>query len=294
VYRITEEGYKLARWDPTPRGQLARAAHSSQDVNSSGTRDSQDKHTEGADTDSANGGMVFLDPSHQADLSPGNRETQQQSNAERLQHILNEPSLRSLFREFLKSNFCEENLSFWLDVQDFKKKFSTTSSSNSAAALQRIGRSPQTQVAMERHHDTLITTAFTIYNTYIAPSGPCELNIDHALRNELVVYLTDIVTGLTGKSLKGYLDPDQARSVNATQLQQMIRLYERIQAHVFRLMATDSVPKVLSSYLRVDRLQCSYSCFSLSKRPASISCSIWWKIPIRWKMRPKDPLYLQG
>jgi len=231
VYRITDEGYKLARWEMIPRGQLSRAGHSSQDVSSSTTRESQEKHIDGLDDDSAN----------------GIRETQQKSNAERLQHILNEPSLRSLFREFLRSNFCEENLSFWLDVQDFKKKFSTTSSSNSAAALQRTGRSPQTQVAMERHHDQLITAAFTIYNTYIAPSSPSELNIDHALRNEFVGYLTDIVTGLSGKGFKGYLDPEQARTVNATQLQQMIRLYERIQAHVFRLMATDSVPKFVKT-----------------------------------------------
>ena len=37
---------------------------------------------------------------------------------------------------------------------------------------------------------------------------------------------------------------EQANAFNATQLQTMIRLYERIQTHVFRLMATDSVPKV--------------------------------------------------
>ena len=169
---------------------------------------------------------------------------QQQSNAERLNHILNEPSLRTLFREFLKSNFCEENLTFWLEVEDFKKKFRTTSSSNSAAAIQRIGRNPSNQLPMERHHDTLINSAFTIYNTYIAPSSPCELNIDHALRSELVVYLTDIMTNISGKAFSGRLEPEQARALNATQLQHMIRLYERIQAHVFRLMATDSVPKV--------------------------------------------------
>ena len=44
MYRITEEGYKLARWDLTTRGHLSRAAVSSQDVASSGTRDSQEKH----------------------------------------------------------------------------------------------------------------------------------------------------------------------------------------------------------------------------------------------------------
>jgi hypothetical protein len=239
----------------SPAGQPTRAAHSPQEVNSSGTQDSQKKDIDGTDTNSANGAMGFLDPSHQADFSLGDRETLQQRNAERLLYILTEPSLRSLFREFLKSNFCEENLSFWLDVQDFKKKFSTISSSNSAAALQHIEPRPQTMVAIEHHRATLITTAFTIYKTYIAPSGPCELSFDHALsmRNELAVYLTDIVKGLIGQSLKGYPD------LNARQLQQMIQFYERIQAHVFRLMATDSVPKVSSSCLHLNHVQCSYS-----------------------------------
>ncbi len=168
----------------------------------------------------------------------------QQSNAERLHHILNEPTLRSLFREFLKGNFCEENLSFWIDVQDFKKKFTTTSSANSAATSKLMKANTIGQVAMEQHNQSLINAAFAIYNNYLAPSSHCELNIDHALRNELINYLTDVMTGLTGKTFTGYVDPELAKDVTATQLQHMIRVYERIQAHVFRLMATDSVPKV--------------------------------------------------
>jgi hypothetical protein len=50
------------------------------------------------------------------------------SHTGRLKMILDEPAVRSLFREYLRANFCEENLSFWLDVQDFKRKFGTTSS----------------------------------------------------------------------------------------------------------------------------------------------------------------------
>jgi GTPase-activating protein SST2 len=100
------------------------------------------------------------------------------------------------------------------------------------------------QVAMERHHESLINTACVIYNTYLAPSSQCELNIDHGLRTELVKYLEEVVTALTGKAFQGRVEPDQVNAFNATQLQSMIRLYERIQMHVFRLMATDSVPKV--------------------------------------------------
>lgn len=52
---------------------------------------------------------------------------------------------------------------------------------------------------------------------------------------------------MTGKSFQGHVDLEQANHFNATQLQTMIRLYERIQTHLFRLMATDSVPKFIKT-----------------------------------------------
>lgn len=41
------------------------------------------------------------------------------SNNARLNHILHDPALRLLFREFLRYSLCEENLSFYLDVSEF-------------------------------------------------------------------------------------------------------------------------------------------------------------------------------
>ena len=182
----------------------------------------------------------------------GSNRVPKESNTDRLRYILEEPALRSLFREFLRGNFCEENLSFWLDVQDFKRKFNITSSAAAAnpsviapvAPRPATGKNTPGQAAMEKHHESLIQMAFVIYNTYLAPSSQCELNIDHGLRNELVAYLSEVMTDMTGKAFQGRLEPEQASQVNATQLQTIIRLYERIQTHVFRLMATDSVPKV--------------------------------------------------
>jgi len=171
-----------------------------------------------------------------------------ESNTERLLTILEDASYRSLFRDFLKANFCEENLAFWMDVEDFRRKFATTSSAQAAAPTQRHGvRTTTGQAAMERHHESLIHTAFHIYNKYLAPSSPNELNIDHGLRLDLAGYLNEIMTNLNGKSFDGQLEPGQAVSVNATQVHMLISLYTRIQTHVFRLMATDSVPKFVKT-----------------------------------------------
>jgi len=168
-----------------------------------------------------------------------------ETNADRLQYIMESPRLRALFREFLQHNICEENLTFWTDVEELKRKFLVTSSAMASERSARSSsRSTPGQAAMEKHHELVIQTAFFIFNNYLAHSSPRELNIDHSLRNELTNYLEDVVSSATGKSFQGRLEPEHARALNATQLQHIIRLYERIQAHVFRLMSTDSVPKV--------------------------------------------------
>ena len=106
-----------------------------------------------------------------------------------------------MFCKFLHTNFCEENSSFWLEVEDFKRKFSITSSAIAGSQNPRIpGKNTPGRAAMERHHDSLIQMAFTIYNTYLAPSSQCELNIDHGLRRELVTYLSEVMTGITGQA----------------------------------------------------------------------------------------------
>jgi hypothetical protein len=93
---------------------------------------------------------------------------------------------------------------------------------------------------------------------YLAPASSCELNIDHNMRGELVAYMTKIVAEVSAKEgeqavKQGILDPAMAaKSLHASQLQTMVKLYERIQGYIFRLMATDSVPKV--SFVRDRRL----------------------------------------
>ncbi|PWN47543.1 regulator of G protein signaling superfamily [Violaceomyces palustris] len=255
----------------------------------------------------AGGGLGSVERSY-LDGSPYNYKD---SNTNRLKQVLEEPALRSLFREFLKRNFCEENLSFWLDVQDFKRRFHTTSSatavkspatngsSEGSGLTRKFGRTvtgalgggggssgpPGKAVdgaplhgftAMEKHQQDLIGMAFVIYNTYLAPASPCELNIEHNLRSELVHYMNKILAdaaapggpgvvttllpdrggpaeGVPRRS-EGSMEERKSSSISATkpraplhasQLQTMVRLYERIQDHIFRLMATDSVPRFI-------------------------------------------------
>lgn len=249
IYKVTDEGRRVARWDQ-PDGARDSPNNSSANV-STNTRASEDPVEENSDAAkpaTAGDAKIHRRVSMTDKLNNAkedDRKNHKESNSERLRYIIDEPQLRILFREFLRANFCEENLSFYLEVQDFKKKFNITSSAMAAAGPSTRGqKAAPGQAAMERHHESLIQMAFVIYNTYLAPSSQCELNIDHGLRNELSGYLSDVITNMTGKPFSGRVELDQASAFNATQLRAMIQLYERIQTHVFRLMASDSVPKV--------------------------------------------------
>lgn len=262
VYKLTPEGIRVARWDQhSPSTSNAHLPGGASDDGHSADLSGSD-----ATLTDAQGAKLTRRMSL-AERGPADDRRVKESNTDRLKYILEEPQLRSLFREFLRANFCEENLSFWMDVSDFKRKFGVTSSASAApnASLSTQGASaspaqggngganggrPRTspgQQAMERHHEVLISQAWVIYNKYLAPASPCELNIDHNLRNELVAYLGAVMQQLTGRPFSGRVDQDQMGAFNATQLQNMIQLYERIQMHVFRLMATDSVPKFIKT-----------------------------------------------
>ncbi|SPO27121.1 probable Regulator of G-Protein Signaling Protein [Ustilago trichophora] len=334
VYGVTDKGRQVARWDgsDTPSSGVASPARDDhhrlgdevtsshaaktglpQATRESGSPGSQDSRLARKPSTKlrnefaaapATGGAAGIGQGLHDSSSYSNRD----SNTNRLKNILDEPALRSLFREFLRQNFCEENLSFWLDVQDFKRRFHTTSS---AVAVQpsskeskggvgrRLGRSVtgalggankdkndedgQGLSAMEKHQQDLVSMAFVIYDTYLAPSSPCELNIDHNLRTELILYMdkilseakiasgpsqtaspaastTQLSATLTGSDTP-HASAGEAASIeerkaavvakririplHASQLQVMVRLYERIQDYIFRLMATDSVPRFI-------------------------------------------------
>lgn len=174
----------------------------------------------------------------------------QHSTTTRLRAILDEPALRSLFRDFLRANYCDENLGFWIDVSDFRRRFSTTSSAVGGASQQAARKKQGSATnAMETHQQNLVAAALHIYNTYLAPLSPNELNIDHNLRADVVNYVNRSLAevapgGQSGKQVGATGEEvDVVPALRATQVQTLLRQYERIQEHIFRLLATDQVPR---------------------------------------------------
>ncbi|KAF4592511.1 Regulator of G protein signaling pathway [Ophiocordyceps camponoti-floridani] len=142
------------------------------------------------------------------------------SNTQRLDKILTDPALRLLFRENLRETHCEENLSFYQDVTEFVR--------SCKAAIRQAQKSP-TATSMDSIKE-IMAQAYGIYNAFLAPGSPCELNIDHQLRNNLATRMTKAV--------------GQDNSMIDT-LQEVTTLFEDAQNAVFKLMASDSVPKFL-------------------------------------------------
>ncbi|KAI2637251.1 RGS-domain-containing protein [Hypomontagnella submonticulosa] len=142
------------------------------------------------------------------------------SNTQRLDKILNDAALRLLFRENLRETHCEENLSFYLEVDDFVR--------GCRQAIKQAQKNPGA-TSMDGIKE-IMAQAYGIYNAFLAPGSPCELNIDHQLRNNLATRMTKAV----GQDV-AMIDT----------LHEVTTLFEDAQNAVFKLMASDSVPKFL-------------------------------------------------
>ncbi|RPA90884.1 RGS-domain-containing protein [Choiromyces venosus 120613-1] len=138
---------------------------------------------------------------------------QRETATTRLTCILNDAALRLLFREYLRETLCEENLSFWLDVEDFNRNFHAIDKSKPDAVRETLA------------------AAYGLYNAFLAPGSPCELNIDHTLRQDMASRMTRAVA-----------KDDQAMY---SSLKEVAALFDRAQQQVFKLMAGDSVPKFI-------------------------------------------------
>ncbi|KAJ9419223.1 hypothetical protein FOXG_16355 [Fusarium oxysporum f. sp. lycopersici 4287] len=144
------------------------------------------------------------------------------SNTQRLDKILKDPSVRLLFCEHCRDTYCEENLSFYQEVDKFIR--------NCKVGTGAAHEEPNI-AAMDVMSEN-IAQAYRIYNAFLAAGSPSELNIDHQLRNSLTTRMTKAVSQDT---------------IMIDTLQEVISLFEDAQNAVFKLMASDLVPKFLSN-----------------------------------------------
>lgn len=155
------------------------------------------------------------------------------NNTTKLKMILNEPNLRSLFRDFLEANLCAENLDFWVDFQKLRSE--CLDDLNNLVVL-----SPKKQ-------RDLIKNAYLLWNTYLAPDASRELNINHTLRediaNEMSNIATVVNTGLVGtNSVPTVIISMPSANEN---LSTIFTWFGKVDKQIFKLMASDSIPKFI-------------------------------------------------
>ncbi|KAG8803763.1 hypothetical protein FRC17_006125 [Serendipita sp. 399] len=261
IYRITKEGGKAAGWtepdaaylgSTTPKGTVTAyeptaqasappsdSANTVTDVTAEPGSSAQlsgtlEETTEQTATQHSN-------PSEQpvpGPIAKGKEPSSRRSNSEELRFVLNEPALRSLFQEFEYSNMGSDYVPFWLEVEEQKRHFGTMSTSI-------VGERVSSDAVAEEHRKSLVQKAFRIYEKYLFPDSYNELNIDLELRREVILYLDKVLADLTGETdNQGHITLERAYSLTVDQFSHLLRLYEKIQRHVFLLLAVDLLPKV--------------------------------------------------
>ncbi|KAI7864200.1 regulator of G protein signaling domain-containing protein [Spinellus fusiger] len=152
----------------------------------------------------------------------------------RLRQILENHITRTHFRNFMIANFCEENINFWADYYALRKK----------ARSRRI------------ELKELLTDCYIIYETYISMNSVSNVNIDHVLRQNII----NLVTATFRISLEIIQDmpflniPVQPNNIIFTIngsseqcLKTLMQMYDKVNDHICRLMAQDSVPRFIKT-----------------------------------------------
>ncbi|KAF5569469.1 regulator of G signaling [Fusarium phyllophilum] len=150
-----------------------------------------------------------------------------ESNRHKLEKILLDPTLRLLFRENLRETYCEESLAFYEQADEIIR--------DSKAMLETMLKDKKGDDAANE----LLSQAHVVFNTFLAPGSPREVNVNHKIRSSLAQRMT------------------KAQALDATvadTLQEVTSLLETAQDAVFKLMATDSVPKFLNNPAAESRL----------------------------------------
>lgn len=202
-----------------------------------------------------------------------------------LRETLADAALSWLFSQYLQQNHCEENLLFYRDLTKFFVEYDKLKSLQSKAdaakeqnrqltASQQLRLETQIQLYFQACNNSI----YVMYNRFLAPSAPCELNINSKARgllvNSIISHIkpneagkqhgldkkdqnTDKEGGNSrkdkAKDEEKYRHSDKVFSMD--NLYQVSILFERIKIHVYRTMENDSLPKFFMSELYLNGMK---------------------------------------
>ena len=171
------------------------------------------------------------------------------SPAARLKEVLEDSALLQLFGDFMRKQYCEENLTFWLDAKKFRDRFESVDVSKDAEVSKRsvVGCQPFISLIPFQQAQAMKEEITRIFEEYLSPTAPAELNIDSHLRKKMQV------------RYEMALKYDQGESNNESNASTILRgdFFEVLQKYVHNMMATESILKFMKwdEYIRFENTQ---------------------------------------
>ncbi|KAG5359145.1 Protein SST2 [Yarrowia sp. C11] len=132
--------------------------------------------------------------------------------------ILQDPGLTLLFRDYLESSHCVENHTVYVSTHEVICAFFELTQ-------QHKKRTPESLAS-------LLDLIYSTYDSYLSPQAPKEFNMTSTWRDELCL--------LTGK-----LRTVETVSESLLVVTEIVRVFDVIKTHAFRIMEIDSLPKFL-------------------------------------------------
>lgn len=168
--------------------------------------------------------------------------------------LQNPVSLR-LFTRFLEGEFSQENLLFWLAVEDFKNECSRCQGGGGG---KRGGGS--------EHHHKLLTRAKEIFEKYISGTSEYAVNLGYNVVQSVQEKMASLHQSLTQHHHPHLHPQTQTHTQNQTpqpnQQQAPLQFYDiacdmfgEAQDNVFQLMKMDSYPRFIKSDIYLELLQ---------------------------------------
>lgn len=271
LYTFTDEGQRIAGWDKIPaiNCTIVDATDAAKDAETSFEFGRETSNATGRKISNASSTVpsgpplkrlsdYFVDAKRHGPLGTGRTQSpaavapptldllhlkqepndQPLSNAQKLICILENTALEGLFRDFLSSMICSENLEFYHEVIAFKSHFG-----EKPACLGPVPEKRNPPIEIPK----MVKGAARIYGTYLGPNAPKDINVNHNARQDIIQYMNslgDYVALDTGL-------PRQPPASNATIPRELPKLtakiFNKFEDHIFHLMASDSVPKFVKT-----------------------------------------------
>ncbi|CEP14103.1 hypothetical protein [Parasitella parasitica] len=149
----------------------------------------------------------------------------------KLKIILKDSYFRSLFRDFLEAIHCAEALGFWVDHDNLRK------------SCRRYTGMPVTS------QKQLLEDAYALWEAYLMPGTTLLLDIDPTLQQDMAEDISNMVTLVhtftPGQSKPMIIISTHSSTTVVESLATILSWFEKVNDHVFRMMASDLVPKFI-------------------------------------------------